>query len=73
MMDVVGRPLILAEQELQARQISYTVTFARPARDVAALLDDCRYVIRQKTGADGSCQLVTAAKLGREKEPRVRR
>ena len=65
-MDMVAQPLQSILPELEARQISYTLSMTRPGRQTFPLLDDCLYVVRQTLDDNGIYHIVIAAKMGKE-------
>ncbi|WP_371371229.1 hypothetical protein [Sporomusa aerivorans] len=64
-MDTVAQPLLNVIAMLEKNNIKYSVTVTKPSRNIQQLTDTL-YVIRQQLDADGSYNLIAAAKMGKE-------
>lgn len=64
-MDTVAQPLSEVISKLEQNGSKYIVTVTKPSRTTFQL-DDKLYVIRQQLDADGTYNLIAAAKMGKE-------
>ena len=66
--DVVGRPLIEAEQVLKAADVKYSLVRALPTRHFFKTDYACLYVVRQKQ-TDKNCLVLTICASIRKEVP----
>ena len=64
--DILMMPLDAALRILQQQGVSANVVKSRPQSRRFQLIEDKIYVIRQRVNDDGTYELVTAAKMGKE-------
>jgi hypothetical protein len=64
-MDAVAKGLPAVITELEAQGMRYTVTVTFPSRKTFRL-EEQLYVVRQLVDDDGVCNIVVAAKMGKE-------
>lgn len=64
--DAVGRPLTVVLKEFTNYGVTFVVHYTEPPKNKFALLDNERYVLRQRTQVDGIIQITAGAKMARE-------
>lgn len=65
-MDAVAKGLPAVITELEAQGMRYTITVTSPSRKTFRLEEEQLYVVRQLVDDDGVCNIVVAAKMGKE-------